>query len=210
MSRRQRSSKAPAVRPTHTKILHHAVAVLNEDGFDRFSVQRVLDEAKVSRATLYRLFPDVDSLIEAALVETFRGVVDLNLGMVTAMVETSADVHAFREAARNFLDKFSTIPATVRLQRAHTIALAATRPALAEAISDAQETLTEGWDAAFQEAQRRGLMRPDLDTRAAAVIIQSMGLGRIIDDAAVSHLGNQRWAQMMFDFVDRTLLMPDE
>jgi hypothetical protein len=52
-------------------------------------------------------------------------------------------------------------------------------------------------------------MRPDLDTRAAAVIIQSMGLGRIVNDAAVTHLGNQRWAQAMFEFVDRALLMPD-
>jgi AcrR family transcriptional regulator len=61
MARRQRSSRAPAVRPTYSKILEQAVVVLNEDGFDRFNVQRVLESAEVSRATLYRHFPDVDS-----------------------------------------------------------------------------------------------------------------------------------------------------
>lgn len=208
MSRRQRSSKAPAVRPTYTRILEHAVAVLNEDGFDRFSVQRVLDNAEVSRATLYRHFPDVDSLIEAALVETFRGVVDLYLGMVRDLVEHSADVQEFRQAVRSFLDTFSTIPATVRLQRTHTIALASTRPQLAGAIAGVQETLTEGWEATFQEAQKRGFLRSDLDTRAAAVIIQSVGLGRIVDDAATTHLSNERWSRAFFDFVDRALLTP--
>ena len=208
MSRRQRSTKAPAVRPTYTKILEHAMAVLNEDGFDRFSVQRVLDTAEVSRATLYRHFPDVDTLIEVALVENFRGVVNLYLGMVADMVERTSDLEGFRTAVRAFLETFSTIPATVRLQRTHTIALGSTRPNLAEAIASVQETLTDGWDATFQEAQRRGFLRRDLDTRAVAVILQSMGLGRIVDDAATTHLGNERWAQAMFEFVDRAILSP--
>jgi len=127
MTRRQRSTRRSAIRPTYTKILEHARVVLNEDGFDRFNVQRVLDTAEVSRATLYRHFPDVDSLIEAALVENFRGVVDLYPGMVVDMVERSTDADDFRRAVRDFLSTFSTIP-TIRLQRTHTIALAATRP----------------------------------------------------------------------------------
>lgn len=208
MTRRQRSSRRPTVRPTYTKILEHARLVLNEDGFDRFSVQRVLDTAEVSRATLYRHFPDVDSLIEAALIENFRGVVDLYLGMVVDMVERSTDADDFRRAVRAFLTTFSTIPPSVRLQRTHTIALAATRPDLAEEIGEVQESLTDGWADAFHTAQQRGLMRPDLDTRAAAVIIQSMGLGRIVDDAATTRLDNERWAEAMFDFITRALLDP--
>jgi AcrR family transcriptional regulator len=206
MARRQRSSRAPAVRPTYTKILEHAVVVLNEDGFDRFNVQRVLERADVSRATLYRHFPDVDSLIEAALVHTFRQVVDFYISAATSLVENSPDVAAFREAVGGFLDNFATIPATVRLQRTHTIALAATRPALAAAIADAQESLTDGWDNAFLIAQQRGLLRADLDTRAAAVMLQAIALGRIVDDAATTQLGNERWAQSFYEFIDRTMV----
>lgn len=210
MTRRQRVTRPPEVRPTYRRILDQAVLALSEDGFDRFNVQRVLDGADVSRATLYRHFPDVDSLIEAALVHTFRGVVDRNLETATALVETSPDVASFRAVVLSYLHAFSTIPASVRLLRIHTIALAATRPALAAAIAEAQENLTDGWDRAFQLAQQRGLLRQDVDTQAAAVMLQAIGLGRIVDDASVSHLGNERWAQSFFDFVDRTMIAPGD
>jgi AcrR family transcriptional regulator len=208
MARRQRSSRAPAVRPTYSKILDQAVLVLNEDGFDRFNVQRVLEGAEVSRATLYRHFPDVDSLIETALVHTYRQVVDFYIGAATSLVDNSPDLPSFREAARTFLHNFSMVPSNVRLQRTHTIALGATRPELAAAIAEAQEELTDGWDAAFQKAQQRGLLREDLDTRAAAVMLQAIALGRIVDDAAATHIDNERWARTFYDFIDRTMIPP--
>ncbi len=130
------------MRPTCTKILDTAVAVLLEDGFDLFSVQRVLDNAKVSRATLYRHFADVDGLIEAAIAEV-------------------------------------------------------------------QERLTEGRTTVFRDAQARGFLRPDFDARALAVMIQAIALGRIVDDAAMTHVDNVQWAESFFDLVDRGVLTPD-
>jgi hypothetical protein len=56
---------------------------------------------------------------------------------------------------RALLEKFSVMPSTVRLQRAHTVALAATRPGLAVAIGSVQEALTDGWATALTTAQRR-------------------------------------------------------
>lgn len=209
MSRRQRSTSAPPVRPTYTKILDHAVAVLNEDGFDRFSVQRVLDAAEISRATLYRHFPDVDSLIEAALVEQFRHEVDRTLMLTTELIERSHDRAAFRDGVRTLLHTFGNIPGAVRLQRAHIIALAATRPRLAAAIAEVQDALTSGWASTFEAAQARGLLRADIDTEATAVMIQSMALGRIIDDAGSRPLDSGRWSETFFDFVDRALLRHD-
>jgi len=210
MTRRQRGSRAPAERPTYRRILDQAVLVLDEDGFDRFNVQRVLDGAAVSRATLYRHFPDVDGLIEAALIHTYRQVVDLNLGIASDLVETSQDLASFRDAVWTFLRNFSTIPADVRVRRTHTIALAASRPTLARAIAAAQEDLTDGWDTAFRLAQQRGLLRADLDTRAAAVMLQAMALGRIVDDASATRIDNDRWARAFFEFVERTMLPTDD
>lgn len=209
MSRRQRISKAPAVRPTYSKILEQAMLVLNEDGFDRFSVQKVLEGAEVSRATLYRHFPDVDALIEAALVENFRQVVDLYTRVVSELIEFSTDLSGFREGLRAFLKGFSSIPPEVRLRRTHTIALGSTRPELGAAIAPVQETLTDGWEQNLRRAQRRGFIRKDLDTRVAAVVIQAITLGRIVDDAAVSHVGDERWANSIFEFLDRAYFEPD-
>lgn len=209
-SRRQRSSKAPTERPTYRKILNQAVVVLVEDGFDRFNVQRVLDGADVSRATLYRYFPDVDALIEEALVEAFRQEVDRFLGVAANLVKNSTDLATFRAEVRSFFDVFATIPPVIRLRRSHTFALASTRPQLATAIASVQETLTDGWEHTVQEAQRKGFIRKDVDARVAAVMIQSMALGRIVDDAAVSHVTDEQWAEMFFDFIDRTLIIPEK
>lgn len=52
MSRRQRTRRHEGAHPTYDKILEQATTVLSEDGFDQFNVQRVLDGAEVSRATL--------------------------------------------------------------------------------------------------------------------------------------------------------------
>lgn len=98
----------------------------------------------------------------------------------------------------------------MRLQRAHMIALASTRPQLAEPIADAQESLTDGWSSVLAAAQKKGFVRSDLDSQSAAVAIQALTLGRIVDDVAASHLNNEQWSLLLFEFVNRSLLSPND
>lgn len=204
--RRQRALRPPAERPSYRKILEHAISVLNDDGFDRFNVQRVLDEANVSRATLYRHFPDVDGLIEAALIEIFRKEIFINLRLVSELVASSTDFEAFRDGLRRVVSSVSELPPAVRLRRAHIVTLAHTRPAFGSAVASVQQDLTDGWGLALQEIVRRGFARQDLDIPAVAVIVQSIGIGRIIDDAAVTHLSDEQWANAYFEYLDRVVL----
>lgn len=204
MSRRQRLPKAHEGVPTREKILAQAMAVLVEDGFDRFSVQRVLDGADVSRATLYRHFPDVDGLIEAAMVEVFRQQIDLYLGVARRLVEQSTDRHMFRDGLKRLLEALSELPAPVRVQRAHTLVLGASRPELGKAVAEVQETLNDGWEELIRSAQERGLVRNDLNPRTVGVLVQSLSLGRIIDDVAAKQMSNSNWAEALFDVFDRS------
>ena len=204
MSRRQRLPKAHEGVPTRDKILAQAMAVLVEDGFDRFSVQRVLDGADVSRATLYRHFPDVDGLIEAAMVEVFRQQIDLYLGAARRLVEQSTDRYMFRDGLKRLLEALSELPAPVRVQRAHTLVLGASRPELGKAVAEVQETLNDGWEELIRSAQERGLVRNDLNPRTVGVLVQSLSLGRIIDDVAVKQMSNSNWAEALFDVFDRS------
>lgn len=210
MSRRQRLTKTPEGVSTREKILRCAIAVLAEDGFDRFNVQLVLKEASVSRATLYRHFPDVDGLIEAALVETFRQELDRFQNLANDLVERSTDIESFRDEVRDFFVTFSSIPAVFRLRRTHTFVLASTRPGLAATIAKMQEILTDKWEATIQVAQDKGLFRQELDTRAAAVLLQAVALGRIVDDTSASQISNERWANMYFELVDRTMMVVEK
>jgi AcrR family transcriptional regulator len=182
------------------------VRVLNDGGFDEFKVQRVLELAEVSRATLYHHFPDVETLVEAALAETFSQEIDFYRSMLTDLMGRSDDYTSFRDHLRAFLELHSTLPAVVRLRRAHTIALSPTRPALAAALATAQDAITDAWEETVREAQRRGFVRPDLDSRALAVMVQAIPLGRVLDDIAISRVGGDRWAAVFFTLLDRGAL----
>lgn len=203
MSRRKRLERTPNGAPIREKVLVQAMELLAKEGFDRFNVQRVLDGAGVSRATLYRHFPDVDGLIEAAMVEIFRQQVDLTLGAARDLVELSTDREMFRDGLRPLLEALSKTPAQVRIQRAHTLVLGASRPELGKAVATVQESLNDGWEEVVRSAQMRGLVRKDVDPRTVGVLVQSLSLGRIIDEVAVKHMGDTNWAKALFDVLDR-------
>lgn len=203
MSRRKRLERTPNGAPIREKLLVQAMELLANDGFDRFNVQRVLDGAGVSRATLYRHFPDVDGLIEAAMVEIFRQQIDLNLRAARELVELSTDKEMFRDGIGRLLEALSKTPAQVRILRAHTVVLGTSRPELGKAVATVQESLNDDWEEVVRSAQMRGLVRKDVDPRTVGVLVQSLTLGRIIDEVAVKHMGDTNWAKALFDVLDR-------
>ena len=203
MSRRKRLERTPNGAPIREKLLVQAMELLANDGFDRFNVQRVLDGAGVSRATLYRHFPDVDGLIEAAMVEIFRQQIDLNLRAARELVELSTDKEMFRDGIGRLLEALSKTPAQVRILRAHTVVLGTSRPELGIAVATVQESLNDGWEEVVRSAQMRGLVRKDVDPRTVGVLVQSLTIGRIIDEVAVKHMGDTNWAKALFDVLDR-------
>lgn len=205
MYRRQRSASPPS--PTAARILDAAVVVLNDDGFDRFSLQRVIELSGVSRATIYNHFSDVDTLIEAALLEAFGQELNQNRDTVSGLMESAATPAEFRSAFRSFVDVLASTPATVRLRRTHTLALTAARPSFAAAISRVQDEVTEAWAQIIRHGQSRGFIRPELDPRSVAVLVQSLGLGRIVDDTATAPLTDAAWAAMFFEVCDKALLV---
>ena len=203
MSRRKRLERTPNGAPIREKLLVQAMELLANDGFDRFNVQRVLDGAGVSRATLYRHFPDVDGLIEAAMVEIFRQQIDLNLRAARELVELSTDKEMFRDGIGRLLEALSKTPTQVRILRAHTVVLGTSRPELGKAVATVQESLNDGWEEVVRSAQMRGLVRKDVDPRTVGVLVQSLTIGRIIDEVAVKHMGDTNWAKALFDVLDR-------
>jgi AcrR family transcriptional regulator len=186
------------------------MVVLTDDGFDQFNVQRVLDGAGVSRATLYNHFTDVDTLIEAALVATFTQETDLYRARLAGIVDDAPDRAAFRDRLHSLIQDFSHLPAAVRLRRTHTIALSATRPQLAASIAELQDQINETWSATIRDAQARGFVRTDLDPHATAVMVLSVTIGRIVDDAARNKLGDKRWAEACFDLLATAMLPPGD
>lgn len=206
MYRRQRATSEEARQPTQTRILNAAVTVMREDGFDRFNIQRVLELADVSRATLYNRFGDVDSLIEAALTELFGHELRQSAETITGLVEAAQNQEDFRHALRELIAGIARLPAEIRFRRTHTLALTASRPNLAGTIARAQDEITDAFESLLRAADARGFTRAGLDHRAVAVMVQAAGVGRIVDEASSEPIGDDRWAAVYFDLIDRLVL----
>jgi AcrR family transcriptional regulator len=210
MSRRQRSRPQDGDNPTSARILEQAMIVVTEDGFDQFNVQRVLDGAGVSRTTLYNHFTDVDTLIERALVATFAQETDHYVALLGTIVADAPDRAAFGDAVRSLITAFSHLPAAVRLRRTHTIALGAARPTLQASIAEQQDRITAAWATTISDAQQRGFIRRDLEPHATAVMVLSITIGRIVDDAAGEQISDQQWASAFIDIAERAILTPED
>ena len=170
----------------------------------------MLDEAEVSRATLYNHFTDVDTLIEAALVETFARESAQLRTRFGELIEQSTDRASFIKALRAYFTLHGKVPTEVRMRRAHTISLSSTRPTLAAAIAVVQDEVTAAWQEAIEELQRRGYLRADLDARTMAVMSQAIPLGRITDDVATEQVGDKRWTAMWIHVVEQSFVTPED
>lgn len=207
--RRQRRDSTTKMHPTYEKILHKAVEVLVEQGFDRFSVQDVLDRAEVSRGTLYHHYGDVDSLIEAALVEAYGTESIANRLAFHALVGRATSVSEFRREMARLMVRVAEVGAMVRIRRAHTLSLCVSRPLLGEAVAEEQQALTDAWVETLALAKERGFVRPEVDVYNGAVFLQAVGIGRIVDDLAAEPLSGEQWAKLFFEIYDAVLLTPE-
>lgn len=145
------------------RILDAAEACLRRDGIRRTSVAAVAEEAGLSRAYLYRFFPDKATLLSAALVrrdEAFwssardRISAALDLGVPGMLAEA---VLLSRDAPLG--------PLALELAEREPEAYAAT---VGRFVHDIVPGLSAFWVEMLGLAQRAGRMRADLDLEGAA------------------------------------------
>ena len=155
-------SAAQDPRPsTRERILDAAEACLRRDGIRRTSVLQVAAEADVSRAWIYRLFPDKATLLSAALIRRDE------------VFWTDAQLQV--DEAHGFAAKIAT---AVVLSRAAPLGPLATElrdrepDAFAEVIGTYVEDVVPGmawfWRHQLEQGIAAGELRADLDLDAAA------------------------------------------
>lgn len=153
---------AADIRPsTRERVLDAAEACLRRDGIRKTSVLQVAAEAGVSRAWLYRLFPDKSTLLSAALIRRDEAF----------WVDAQHQV----DAANGFAAK---VAAAILLSRAAPLGPLATElrdnepDAFAEVIGTYVEDIIPGmawfWRHQLEMAVTAGELRADLDLEAAA------------------------------------------
>jgi AcrR family transcriptional regulator len=162
------------------RLLDAAERCLDRDGIRRTTVAAVAAQAGISRAYVYRFFPDKATLVSATLIrrdEAFWAEADQRVAAQPTLAEMVAEaVLLSRDAPLGSL--------ALRLAEAEPVEFAAV---MGTYVHEIVPGLSGFWVAQLRGAAERGLLGPDLDVDAAAewvirVVVSLVGIpGRAVD-----------------------------
>jgi AcrR family transcriptional regulator len=158
------------------------------------SVDEILDISGISKGSLYHHFEDLGELLEVAQIARYAAWVDRSVGLIISIIsvaktqdELFAGVVKMSEITQSLEFR------THRYERARTIANSVSSPRFAAALAIEQKRLTDSLEDVIREVKEKGFFRKDLDTRVAAVFIQSYTLGKIVDDVVDAPVDQKAW-----------------
>lgn len=181
-------------RETMAKVLEHARKELDEVGAVQFNILRVIENAGVSRSSVYHHFGDRNGVIAAVEVQRLIDEMKaLNEGIraFVAIAETREQVLA---AVRLVLVNAGTDEG--RAQRAHRIGVMAAAqgiPLLAETLQSEQASGDKHLAETLLMAQERKLMKGLQNPEGIAHFISSLFIGRSIVDVIGNAEADETW-----------------
>jgi AcrR family transcriptional regulator len=199
------NSQKPAPQPKQARALNTIDAVLSATnkamaagGESAVRVQEISESTKVSIGSIYHHFGDRDGLIRAAYVQTFRQTIQKDIDRVKRFMSrmTSAkEIAEHYDEMLAFLNHhFEQFPAR---DRANTIGSTTGRPLLRDAIVAVQSELTTSLTEVMKLLKERGILKPHLEPRAAAVMTLGMLHGRVIAEFDSTPVSNENWNAAM-------------
>jgi AcrR family transcriptional regulator len=166
--------------PTKSAILEAAVTLLSERGPDGFTIDEVLILSDASASSLYHHFGNREGLLRAAERERYRSAYRGEDRRNLERGEGAQTSEEFFDYIAAQLRRIVTDPANVEVRRSRLQAAtkALNAPDLAEEYWQTQEEMFDAIVVMLDDAQARGLINPDVDTRAYEAWFHGMTLGR--------------------------------
>lgn len=158
----------------------------------------VLRASGVAHGSLYHHFEDASEVVETVLTDRFFLRATNDMDQLAHILESAPDKASWF-AMIIAMTKAVHAPANsiFRMQRVQLLSYAASRPRMMGRLSQQQSELTDGFARLVIAAQQKGWLNPDIDPRAAAVLIQAIILGRIIDDISSEQIDPENWNQLL-------------
>lgn len=198
MGVRQKEARVPT--RTRGAILDAACDVIAERGENALRVTEIAARCNVSVATLYLHYGDREGLVCAALVERFSKHFRSDFPAIEQVVEScSTPLEYYERMAALTRIVFGAERSAMRLERAATVGMAAWRPSLRAALADFYRSYNREMGLLFERAQRRGLVRDDVDAAEVAQFTQMLYFGTAIRDLTEPSMAE----------IDRSLLVID-
>lgn len=182
---------------TKDALLSAAVAELEANGVEGLRIETILKTTGASFGSLYHHYKNRDGLITAAMLSSFRSVIDQDVDAIAKLAK----------AAKSAEDVISLVDAGIRgvlthagkVARARQISVlsaSATRPDLQLAISQAQRETSDRLQEIFTELQVRGLIPKEANVKGFAWLTQQMVLGFTVTDQNSADISNQEVARV--------------
>lgn len=166
----------------------------------------VLREAKVARNTLYLHFEDHANLLETVLLAMFLEGVEQHAGMLrSAIVESKTKSDFCKRAAEIIRISQARDRWDFRLARCRLIAHCSESPRFGKLLAVDQSKINEVFTELFVDLRRKGWMKGNIEPAAAAVLIQALTLGRIVDDVAAKKIREEDWNGMYLQIMRKVI-----
>jgi AcrR family transcriptional regulator len=167
--------------PTAVALLERALEVIEADGEQAVRVEEVSSACGVSITSLYHHFGSREGLIEAAQAERFVRVATANLIAFEAEISAVGDADQVRVLIERWVvDLVDSSMAGARRARTEILASAFTRPNLRERVIESQREYNHILVRILEDAQRRGIVNPDVPALDLTYCIHGITFGRVI------------------------------
>lgn len=179
------------------RILEAAIAVIEDGGEVAIRVHEIAAACGVTGPILYRAFGSREGLIVAAQAERYRRCTGHDVEALAEAIDgaaTAADLHTALDA--ELRTAFDADRGHDRRMRANIVGSCITRPELAAAITDIDRSLAERTAAAWDRAQRRGIVRTDVDPAVLASWWMAHLDCRVRIELSPSRIDGNAWNQV--------------
>lgn len=183
------------VTEMNIRLLTAAEACFNRYGIAKTTMDDVAREGGVSRATVYRYFPDREALVAASIVRRAR----LNIP------DAHAHMAKYRSFARKLVEGLIFNIRRGQHDPVVTLIVGGQSELAAKILGGtevAHELTYELWEPILAAAQERGEMSPDLDLRAAATWLARVTLMLVAQEESERLDGDALRAEL------RTFVLP--
>lgn len=196
------------VDTTARDMLNRTIAVIETDGEEGVRVVDIAKHVGVAVTTLFHLFGNRDSLIEAAQIERYvRGLATAieEFDVATAIAKTKED---FRAVVIRFVrSEIAPAFAAMRHSRQGVFGSAYGRTQLTQAITSSHNSLCLGMQVALQRAQDNAWVDPTLDTLATSYWILGLINSRVFIEVGSPQLDRRAWDDFTLKSIMRILFV---
>lgn len=191
---------------TRDKILEAAIAIIEAEGEAGVRVDQVVEAAGFTKPALYHHFADREDLIVAAQAERYRRSFRDALVALTVFDGAESSEDFLHRVTIGFGDFTSPEGRRRRRMRAEVLGSAVGRPALHDAIVQANREYVAVFGDFLMRARKAGHISPQRDPRDVAAWWMSVVAGRYVIDADADRLNEDEWTSIVLSMI-RHLLM---